>query len=182
MRRCVGAALALALAAAGGAAVGDDPGAPEVLVQPASDEVFAAEAAELVADLSLRERAEAVVMGHIETTDADELHEYMEDTGIGGFILMGGNIPETESELRELTAALTVDASLPPLIAIDQEGGDVSRLPWDEFPSALTLKTEDAAAVQAAFAARGALLRGPRLSRSRPRLSRLSRRPSSRRP
>ncbi len=158
MRRCVGAALALALAAAGGAAVGDDPGAPEVLVQPASDEVFAAEAAELVADLSLRERAEAVVMGHIETTDADELHEYMEDTGIGGFILMGGNIPETESELRELTAALTVDASLPPLIAIDQEGGDVSRLPWDEFPSALTLKTEDAAAVQAAFAARGALL------------------------
>ena len=46
--------------------------------------------------------------------------------GIGGFILMGANIPPTEGELRALTAALTTDPALPPLIAIDQEGGDVS--------------------------------------------------------
>ena len=45
---------------------------------------------------------------------------------------MGANIPQSEAELRALTAALTQDAALPPLIAIDQEGGDVSRLPWDD--------------------------------------------------
>ena len=90
--------------------------------------------------MSTREKAASVVMGHIPTTDAGALASYMAGTGIGGFILMGANIPPTEGELRAVTAALTIDAALPPLIAIDQEGGDVSRLPWDGFPSALTLK------------------------------------------
>ena len=99
-------------------------------------------ASALVSGMSLRDKAASVVMGHIPTTDAGALASYMAGTGIGGFILMGANVPATEGELRALTAALTPDAALPPLIAIDQEGGDVSRLPWDDFPSALTLKDQ----------------------------------------
>ena len=56
-------------------------------------------------------------------------------TGIGGFILMGANIPADGFRLRALTAALTLGPALPPLIAVDQEGGDVSRLPWDALPA-----------------------------------------------
>ena len=61
-------------------------------------------------------------------------------------------------QLRALTQALTADPALPPLIAIDQEGGDVSRLPEDPFPSALTLKDQPAEASRDAFAGRSALV------------------------
>jgi beta-N-acetylhexosaminidase len=111
-----------------------------------------------VASMTLREKAAVVVMGHVPTSDPVVLADYMSRTGIGGFILMGANIPATEAELRGVTAALTPDSDLPPLIAIDQEGGDVSRLPWDVFPSSVTLKDQPAAAAQDAFSGRAALL------------------------
>lgn len=117
-----------------------------------------AEAALRVAAMSTREKAASVVMGHIATTDPAALAQYMTSSGIGGFILMGPNIPGTESELRQLTSALTTDGALPPLIAIDQEGGDVSRLPWDDLPSSVTLKDQPPQATQDAFAARAALV------------------------
>lgn len=156
-------ALALGLTAGVDAAVAadlpetspaDEPGTVRVI---AADDLDAVAAARVTA-MSLREKAAGVVMGHIPTTDPAALSAYMTDSGIGGFILMGANIPGTEAQLREITAALTTDPALPPLIAIDQEGGDVSRLPWDSFPSAVTLKNEPAPATADAFAARAALL------------------------
>ncbi|MGX5770734.1 glycoside hydrolase family 3 N-terminal domain-containing protein [Microbacterium trichothecenolyticum] len=116
-------------------------------------------AEQAVAAMSLRERAASVVMGHIPTTDAAALRSYMESTDAGGFLLMGANIPADEAALKELTAALTVDPAQPPLIAIDQEGGDVSRLPWDDLAAPLELQQADAATVEAAYAGRGALVR-----------------------
>lgn len=108
--------------------------------------------------MTLRDKAAAVVMGHIPTADAAPVRAYMESTGLGGFILMGANIPATEAELRALTAGMTLDTALPPLIAVDQEGGDVSRLPWDGFPSARVLKDQPADATRDAFAGRAALV------------------------
>ena len=120
-------------------------------------EASSAEAA--VAAMSLRERAASVVMGHIPTTDAAALHAYMESSGAGGFLLMGANIPGDEAALQTITAALTVDPARPPLVAIDQEGGDVSRLRWDTFPGPLELQQADPSAAEAAFAGRAALVR-----------------------
>ncbi|NLG61574.1 MAG: glycoside hydrolase family 3 protein [Candidatus Cloacimonetes bacterium] len=117
-----------------------------------------AAAARLVAGMTLEQKAASVVMGHIPTTDPDRLAAYMRGSGIGGFILMGANIPGSETSLRKVTAALTVDPALPPLIAIDEEGGDITRLPWDGFPGAATLKGDDVAATKDAFLARGALV------------------------
>jgi beta-N-acetylhexosaminidase len=48
---------------------------------------------------------------------------------------MGSNMPGTPEELHAMTAALTIDPSLPPLIATDEEGGDVVRLPWTTSPA-----------------------------------------------
>lgn len=160
-----GAAALVAVAALAGTAPGAPPAAAasprpaDVTVQPADAPALIAAARERVAAMTVREKAAAVVMGHIPTTDAVALQSYMESTGIGGFLLMGANIPADEAALRALTAALTVDPALPPLIAVDQEGGDVSRLPWDAFPSALTLKGAPQSAVQDAFAGRAALVR-----------------------
>ncbi|GAA2014003.1 glycoside hydrolase family 3 N-terminal domain-containing protein [Microbacterium ulmi] len=129
-----------------------------VRVQAAEPADIAEAATARVAAMSTREKAASVVMGHIPTTDAASLHDYMARTGIGGFILMGANIPATEQELRGETAALTIDPALPPLIAVDQEGGDVSRLPWDGFPASVALKAETPSAVESAFAGRAALV------------------------
>lgn len=135
-----------------------DPSTGTVRVIAAPPAASADAASALVSTMPLRDRAAAVVVGHIPTTDAAALSAYMASAGIGGFILMGANIPSSEAELRALTAALTADPALPPLLAIDQEGGDVSRLPWDDFPSAITLKNEPPDAARDAFAGRSALV------------------------
>lgn len=142
----------------GGSPAASAAASPTVTVAAAAPEDAGAEAERIVDGMSVRERAASVVMGHVAGTDRARLREYMADSGLGGFILMGGNVPGSEASLRALTHALTPDPDLPPLLAIDQEGGDVSRLPWDDLPSALTLKREDPAAARLAFAARAALV------------------------
>lgn len=114
-------------------------------------------AATMVQQMTVSEQAATVVMGHVGGTDAAALRAYME-SGLGGFILMGGNIPASEADLQRLTAALTVDATVPPLIAVDQEGGIVSRLHGDTSASSTTLKDSPVADTAAAFAARGSLV------------------------
>lgn len=135
-------------------------GAPSgsVRVEAAPAEATSQSAAARVAAMSVAEQAASVVMGHVPSTNPETLRDYMASNGIGGFILMGANIPGSEESLRTLTASLTLDAALPPLIAIDQEGGDVSRLPWDDFPSAVTLKSAPPEQTELAFAGRGALV------------------------
>ncbi|MFE7067603.1 glycoside hydrolase family 3 N-terminal domain-containing protein [Microbacterium sp. NPDC057658] len=160
-RRGAAAALVLIVlvggACASAAAQSSTEPAEAVSVQAAEPGELRQQAAALVADMSTAEQASSIVMGHIGGTDPAVLRAYMQ-SGLGGFILMGGNIPATEEELRALTAALTVDPALPPLIAVDQEGGIVSRLPWDTFPASTTLKSRPVAETSAAFAARGALV------------------------
>jgi beta-N-acetylhexosaminidase len=135
------------------------PAAASQQADASPSDVFgpAARAAADVRDMSVAEQAASVVMGHIPVTDAAALRTYMQQ-GLGGFILMGSNIPATEPELRALTAALTVDESLPPLIAIDQEGGIVSRLPADTFAASTTLKSAPVIETTDAFTARASLV------------------------
>ena len=114
-------------------------------------------AAAMAREMSVAERASTVVMGHVAGTDPAALRAYME-SGLGGFILMGANIPASESELQTLTSALTVDPALPPLIAVDQEGGLVSRLNGDAYPASTSLKGLPVADTSAAFLARGSLV------------------------
>ncbi|MFB7251770.1 glycoside hydrolase family 3 N-terminal domain-containing protein [Microbacterium sp. NPDC056234] len=113
-------------------------------------------AAERVAEMPVRERAALVVMGYAEGTDPAALAAYVAD-GPRGLILMGNNIPGAPEQLRAMTDAVHA-ASGDALIATDQEGGIVARVPWDDLPSARTLQNEAPSAAQTAFAARGQLL------------------------
>ncbi|MEN0022247.1 MAG: glycoside hydrolase family 3 N-terminal domain-containing protein [Microbacterium sp.] len=115
-----------------------------------------ARAAQLVERMSTAEQAASVVMGHIPTTDPTALASYMQQ-GFGGFILMGANVPES-GDVTVVTDAIVADADPPPLLAIDQEGGIVSRLGADIYPASTSLKTQPVAATSAAFAARAALI------------------------
>lgn len=112
--------------------------------------------------MTVAEQAASVVMGHVPTTDPAALRAYMssgpEGAPMGGFILMGANIGADAAQVRTVTSALTLDPALPPLIAIDQEGGVVSRLRWDDQPAGRRLQGADAAQVQAAFQKRATLV------------------------
>lgn len=151
--------LALVIALASALAIAPAAGQPRpAVVQPSDGGGPASRAAELVAEMSTAEQAASIIMGHIPTTDPSALADYMTGTGIGGFILMGANIPGSDAELRAVTAALNTDSEVPPLIAIDQEGGYVSRLPWDGFAASSSLKDLPVADTAAAFASRAALV------------------------
>lgn len=56
----------------------------------------------------------------------------------GGVIFLGSNIG-TAVELHAFTAAIHRSSDIPPLIAIDQEGGPVTRLAGDPAPGAVIL-------------------------------------------
>ena len=125
----------------------------------AGDEAaLATRAAAIVAAMTPRQKAGAVVMGHLPSTDPAAVRAYMQQTGAGGFIVMGANVAGSESALRTLVQSASLDPALPPLVAVDQEGGDVRRLKWDDFPSSLTLKTAPPEATAEAYAGRGSLV------------------------
>lgn len=133
------------------------PRTPAATVPSTGAEKFVDRATALVKAMPVGEQASTVVMGHVAGTDPGALRAYME-SGLGGFILMGANIPASEDELQALTAALTVDPTLPPLIAVDQEGGLVSRLNGDDHAASTSLKGLPVSETSAAFAARGSLV------------------------
>lgn len=56
--------------------------------------------------------------------------EWIQNKHIGGVLLLGRNV-ENEQQLKKLTDDLQTASDIPLFIAIDQEGGTVSRLKWN---------------------------------------------------
>lgn len=126
---------------------------------PAADPV-AAYADERLGNLTLRQKVASLFMLHAPGTDPAALRGFVDRYGLGGIILMPDNIPATPQALAAETAATRAsDPGLPTLVGIDEEGGDVTRLPWDGQPGAETLRSLPAAATQEAFARRAELLK-----------------------
>lgn len=98
------------------------------------------------------------MMASTPSADPATVGSFAEAHGLGGFLLMGANVPADAAALSAVTAALSPDPVLPRLIGIDEEGGDVTRLPWDTLPGADTLKFAAPDDVRAAAAGRAALL------------------------
>lgn len=152
----------LSLVLSGYGAVASHPDA--ALGSPAQPETAekdpaAAYAAARVATMTLQQKVASLLMLHKSGTDADALRAFIDASGLGGLIFMGDNVPGTMAQLRAQTQALASDPGLPPLTAIDQEGGVVRRIAADDGPGAAQLKHMPPAATRDAFAARAALVR-----------------------
>ena len=84
----------------------------------------------------------------------------LRDLKPGGVILDFDNIG-TADEVRALVAAIhATNPALPPLIAVDQEGGFVIRIQDDPAPDALTMGSLPAAEIAALARARAEMLAG----------------------
>lgn len=125
---------------------------PTVVPTPTVD-AATAWVADRVSRMSVTEKAAALLMLHAPGTDPGPLRAYIEQ-GVSGVIIMGDNVVGDAASLRALTDALTVEPDLAPLIAVDEEGGDVQRLEWDTAASAGTLRDAPPADTTAAFAER----------------------------
>ena len=112
---------------------------------------------ERMSQLTVEQKAATLLMLHAPGTDPAPLRAYV-DAGVSGLILLGDNVPAGPAELGALTAAVQADPEAPVLIGIDEEGGEVHRLPWDGAAAADSLRAEAPAAAEAAFAARAATL------------------------
>lgn len=111
-----------------------------------------------VAQLSLEQRIRSLLIVTKPGTDANVLSDFLSRTGAGGFILMKPNVPPTPAELTALDATLRGSPAFPRLVAIDEEGGQVKRLPYDTYPGADTLRSAPVPETQSAFTQRGSLL------------------------
>lgn len=127
---------------------------------PAATDPLAAYADERLDNMTLRQKVAGLFMLHAPGTDPAALRQFVDRHGLGGVILMGDNVPATPEALASETAALrSSDPDLPPLIGIDEEGGDVTRLPWDGLPGAEALRSQPPDVTQRVFAQRAALLK-----------------------
>lgn len=129
------------------------PKVPDELSTPAAHTAVAA-----VARMSLTDRIRSLLIVSKPGTSADSLSAFLAQTGAAGFILMKPNIPSTPQALTTMTAQMGGSPEFPRLIAIDEEGGDVTRLPYDTIPGANTLRNEPVIQTQTAFTQRGTLL------------------------
>ena len=77
--------------------------------------------------MNLFERAAGVVMAGFDGCSIDEARDAVAQAPFGGYILFARNVTSLE-RVRALTDALRARAEPPPLIAIDQEGGRVTRI------------------------------------------------------
>lgn len=131
--------------------------APEQAAKPSTHQ----EASSLdttLAHMSLHDKVASLLILHQSGTDPAALSQFVATYHPGGFIMMGDNIPSSDAAMQSLTATLRGNTTFPRLVATDEEGGTVKRLPSDTFDSAETLKNLPISDTTAAFTNRSNLL------------------------
>ena len=113
---------------------------------------------ETLSVMSVEDKIRSLLILNYPGTDIATLQDYLARYRPGGFILMGSNIPSTPEELSALTRSIGGSVELPLFIGIDEEGGEVKRLPYDDFAGADSLRSEPVASTAAAFEGRASLL------------------------
>lgn len=111
-----------------------------------------------LASMPLEQKIAALMLVHCPSPDSTAVADCFAASGASGIILMGDNIAPDPAAVAALTSALTQPAGFAPIVAIDEEGGDVTRLPWDTLPGGAALADTPVAETTSAFAARASLL------------------------
>ena len=95
-----------------------------------------------VDELTLEQQVgQLLVLSFPGTSPPQDVREALRERRVAGVILFGGNITGP-SQLRELTRVLRAQGGRP-IVAVDQEGGHIRRLPW--APPARTAREQAAA-------------------------------------
>lgn len=104
--------------------------------------------------------AQCFMVGAPGTAMTADYAAFLTESRPGGVILLGHNIGAPSEVAAFVEAIKATNPDLPPFVAVDQEGGPVSRLPGDPAPGAAALGLLPDAEVRALSAARAAFLAG----------------------
>lgn len=127
MRRAAAALVAAAALLAGGPAVAAPSATGSELGLP--EDPRAADAAERLAAMTTEEKVRSLLVFHVPGTDPEAITAAIDAQGLAGVMLMGDNMPEGGAAgLAAMTERIRPADGLPPIVAIDQEGGPVARL------------------------------------------------------
>ncbi len=148
--------IALSLAQ-GWAGSGPAP-SPSISPLTRADEIDQALVQGQLDSMSLRDKVALLTMWNVPGQSASDVTAFVERVHPGGLILMGSNVGSDPETVRALTAGAQTLPRFSTLVAMDEEGGDVVRLPWDDLPGAHQLSREDPSSARDVFAQRGALL------------------------
>jgi beta-N-acetylhexosaminidase len=137
------------------AAAPSSPGTPSpaVTVSPSQTPDIAADQ---VASMGIRDRLASLLILHTAGTDPAAMSTFVDTYHPGGLILMGDNVGTGIADVSAITHALT--GPIPLILAIDEEGGDVARLPEDVLPAGQELAQSPVQDTADAFSQRAALL------------------------
>lgn len=108
--------------------------------------------------MTLEQQVASLLMLHFPGTDPQATADFVARFQPGGLILLGDNIPQDESTIPDMIGSWGEPSGLPMVIAIDEEGGVVSRLSSDDYPSAADLHGGPPSVTEAAFRDRARLL------------------------
>jgi beta-N-acetylhexosaminidase len=103
--------------------------------QPSSNAHAADEKASMVSEMSVRDMVGQMFVVSVGGTEPDYYIEKMvRQRNIGGVILFAYNM-KSEKQVKSLTGSLQAlsmktEPAVPLLVAVDQEGGDISSAPW----------------------------------------------------
>ncbi len=91
--------------------------------------------------MSLEQKAAQTIVAGLADTYVDEDFKALADKGLGGAILFSANIADSEQLITLTNEIRSASGEIPILIAMDEEGGRVTRLPDDvlSMPSAYSI-------------------------------------------
>ena len=116
-----------------------------------------------LANMSTADKVRSLIIGHVSGVNPEGMRVAVAPSssggsGWGGVILMRDNVVGSAEEMSVVTGLATAEPELPPIVSIDEEGGEVVRLPFDPFAGADDLRSQPVSATTDAFDGRGALL------------------------
>lgn len=109
--------------------------------------------------LTTQEKVSSILMFHVSGKNPSKFPKFVQKYRPAGLILMEDNSLSDISSLKKICHAVQkISQPYPSLIAIDQEGGIVSRLPFDEYSSPKSLKNKNFTKTYKAFQNRSKML------------------------
>lgn len=123
-----------------------------------AEEAFVQLIGDQVQRLSLRDQVASLVIVTVGHDDVLTTEAGYRDLPLGGFLLLRDNFEDWPNRAQQMTGAFRGLTSPAPLIAVDQEGPPIRRIPTDDLPGHRELADASAGEVTAVFRERNALV------------------------
>lgn len=113
--------------------------------------------------LSLEDRIRSLIMIHVAGRDREVIRDAVERIQPGGLIAMGDNIGAEVGETAQTFTGIET-MGVPLLLAVDEEGGSVIRIPQDTLAAGSELQGASAASIEEVFSQRANLVQSSGLN------------------